>query len=332
MFALQFKKCGNPADVLTLIDIPKPKMDANEVLIKMKFCPINPSDLYYIMGEYGVQPSLPAIPGFEGMGVIESLGRSITDLKEGTRVVPIGISGTWQEYIIAHRNQLILIPDELKDEIAAQIIINPMTAWILTMEELKIKKDQWLLQTAAGSTVGRIVIQLSKIKGFKTINFVRRKEQIQELLNLGAESVICTKDKDVVEQVMKLTKHGADGGIDAVGGKTGALVLKCLKNDGKLIVYGLLSRDNITSIDMSEMIFKETIIKGFWLTRWYQNTSSERQNRIMQELIKSMIEGTIEPPVEAIYKIEDYEEAIVHSNRSGKKGKVLLKFEKGKKF
>lgn len=80
----------------------------------------------------------------------------------------------------------------------------------------------------------------------------------------------------MVEQVKKLTKHGAGGGIDAVGGKTGAAVLKCLKNSEKLIIYGLLSRNNITPIDMSEMIFKETIIKGFWLIHWYQNTSSER--------------------------------------------------------
>ena len=325
MRALQFGKFGNPIEVLNLEEVPQPIPNSNEVRIKMKFLPINPSDVYFIMGQYGIKTDLPAVPGFEGMGVIESVGSDITDLNVNTRVIPLGVRGTWQEYIIAPRNQLIIIPDRLKDESAAQLIVNPMTAWILANEELKLQKDQWLLQTAAGSTLGRIMIQISKLIGFNTINFVRRKEQVQELLDLGADIVICTKDKDVVDQVMKITKHGVDGAIDAVGGKTGALALNCLKIGGKLMVYGLLSLSNRTPIDTGEMIFKGTKIHGFLLTRWFQNSPIEKQSEIMQELIMSMVKGSIEPPVEAIYNIEDFKEAFELSTRSGRKGKILLK-------
>lgn len=326
MRALQIKKFGNPGEVIKLEEIDKSIPKSNEVLIKMKFCPINPSDLLYVMGQYGVQPELPAIPGFEGMGEIESFGSGVDDLTIGTKVIPLGIGSTWQEYLVAPRNQLIIVPEGLKDESASQILVNPMTAWILAMDEIKIEVNQWLLQTAAGSTLGRIIIQLSKMKGFKTINFVRRREQIQELLDLGADVVICTEDKDVVEQVMKITKIGADGGIDAVGGKTCGLALSCLKRGGKLIVYGLLSLSNRTPIDTGEMIFKGTIMKGFWLSRWFQTSTPEKQNKIMQDLIKSMIEGSINPPVEAIYNIKDFKEGIENSLRPGRKGKVLLKF------
>lgn len=326
MRALQVDKFGPPLKVVQLKELSVAELKPNEVRIKMKYCPINPSDILFIMGQYGIKGSPPIIPGFEGMGVIESLGSEVSHLKKGMRVIPIGYMGTWQEYITTTKDQVMIIPEGLKDESAAQLIVNPMTAWILTMEELNLQDGQWLLQTAAGSTLGRLVIQLAKLKGFKTINLVRRREQVQELLDLGADSVICTLDKDVVEQVMKLTKHGVDGAIDAVGGKTGSIASKCLRRGAKLIVYGLLSLSNRTPIDTGEMIFKGTTIKGFWLTRWYQDAPPDEQKRIMKDLIAEMIQGSIEPSVEAIYPLEDYKRALEHSTKPGRTGKLLFSF------
>ena len=326
MRILQLEEFGPPVKVIQLKKIPDPVPESNEIRIKMKYCPINPSDILFIMGQYGIKAFLPVIPGFEGMGVIESVGDEIADLKEDDRVIPLGYRGTWQEYIITSTDRVMLVPEGLKDESAAQLTVNPMTVWVLTTEELNLQEGQWLLQTAAGSTLGRMVIQLSKLKGFKTINLVRRREQVQELLELGADSVICTQDRDVVEQVMKLTKHGVDGAIDAVGGKTGSIASKCLKPGAKLIVYGLLSLNNRTPIDTGEMIFKGTTIKGFWLTRWYQDAPPDLSRRIMGELIDSMIKGSIEPPVEAIYAVEDYKQAFEHASRPGRKGKLLFTF------
>lgn len=323
MHLIQFEEFGSPIKVLRLIEKPDPKPGPNEIRIKMTYRTINPSDLYYISGEYGIKPKLPATPGFEGIGIIDKVGSNVKNFKIGQRVIPLDVSGTWSEYIIAKPTMLLPVPEELKDQTAAQLLINSITAWIIITKELNLKKGDWLLQTAAGSTLGRIVLQIAKIRDIKTINFVRRRDQVQELLDLGADHVICTEDNDTIEQVMHIT-NGVHAAMDAVGGKTGSLAASCLRVGGTLIVYGLLSGEK-TLINTSEIIFKESTIHGFWLNRWFRRTPPDQILSILNELMQLMIEGKIEPPVEAEYDLKDFKAAIKHALRQGRHGKVLLK-------
>ena len=324
MKALQFEQYGDPLEVLKLKEVPDLQPGPDEIRIKMTYRSINPSDLYLIMGDYGIKPKLPATPGFEGTGYIDMIGGNMKQYKIGQRVVPLGIPGTWKEQLLLKQGQFVLIPDELSDQSAAQLIINPSTAWILCTRELPLKKNKWLLQTAAGSTLGRIVLQIAKLKEFKTINFVRRRAQVEELLDLGADAVICTEDEDVVDQVLKVTRKGAHAGIDAVGGRTGALALESLRPGGILIAYGLLSRGR-TSIDTGDMIFKETTIRGFWLNSWFRKTAPDKILNTFNELMDLITSEQIVPPVDAEYDLAEFKAAIKHSLASGRHGKVLLR-------
>jgi len=324
MKILQFEKLGDPLRVLKLEEVPDPQPSPNEVRIKLTYRTINPSDLYFINGEYGLKPRFPATPGFEGTGFIDTLGANITNFEVGQRVIPFGISGTWKEYLIAKPGELIPIPDALPDQTAAQLLINPLTAFILCTQELTLHHDNWLLQTAAGSTLGRIVLQLATLKGFKTLNFVRRREQVDELQELGADAVICTEDKDILQQVMQITKKGAHAGIDSVGGRTGSLAFQSLRPGGTLIVYGLLSRE-LTPINTRDMIFKQTAIRGFWLNGWFRGTPADKIFATFNALMELALHQQIIPPVEAEYDLTDFKAAIEHSMRSGRHGKVLLR-------
>ena len=142
-------------------------------------------------------PPLPATVGFEG-GIIDAAGAKVSGCTVGQRVVPLGVRGTWCEYVLVSPNQLIPVHDHVNDQTAAQFIVNPVTAWVMLTSELNLQPGDWL-QTAAGSTLGQLVIQLGQMKGFKTINLVRRREQVDELLALGADAVVCTEDTDVVK-------------------------------------------------------------------------------------------------------------------------------------
>lgn len=324
MQSVRFQEFGNPAEVLRVEDIPKPEPGAGQVLVRMRARPINPSDLLTVRGLYGALPVPPATPGLEGMGEVAEPGEGVTHLRAGQRVIPLGVAGTWQEFIVAPAAQLIPVPDAVGDQTAAQFVVNPLTAWIMTVEELDLQPDEWLLQTAAGSTLGRVVLQLAKQHGFKTINVVRRREQAAELKALGANEIICSDEEDIPERVREITgKEGLKKAIDAVGGETGAAVLSALGRGGVMLVYGRLSGEPM-SIDGGRMIFTSSTVRGFWLGEWMRSAPPERQQAVTAEMLRSMATQEIVPPVEAEYTLSDILAAVEHSERPGRSGKVLL--------
>ncbi len=322
--ALQFETFGPPADVLKLVDLPQLDPGPGQVRLRLTHRSINPSDLVTVSGHYGRLPTLPAVPGFEAVGRIDALGDGVTGWQVGQRAIPLGSGGTWQEEILINAAQLLPVAEGVADQSAAQFVVNPVTAWVMMTDELALQPGDWLLQTAAGSTLGRVLIQMAQLLGIKTVNFVRRREQVQELLDLGADAVICTEDKDVVAQVMALTEgRGVHGGVDAVGGQTGALAASCLQAGGTLLVYGGLSGQAIP-LNGGELIFKGTTVRGFWLTFWFGAKPQDHVQAVLAKLMGLMAQGQILPPVEAEYDLADFRQAVLHAETPGRAGKVLL--------
>ncbi len=323
MQSVRFYEFGKPADVLRVEDVPKPEPAAGQVLVRVRARPINPSDLLTVRGLYGALPKLPASPGLEGMGEVSAVGEGVGHLRAGQRVIPLGVSGTWQEYLLAPAAQLLPVPDGVSDQTAAQFVVNPLTAWIMTVEELALEPGEWLLQTAAGSTLGRVVLQIAKMRGFKTVNVVRRREQAEELKGLGADACICTDEEDIPERVREITGGSLTKAIDAVGGETGAAVMRSLGRGGVMLVYGLLSGEP-TPVDGGRMIFTSSTMRGFWLGDWMRTAPPDRQQAVTSEMLRSMATSEIVPPVEAEYPLSEVIAAAEHSERPGRSGKVLL--------
>ena len=256
MKSVRFSDFGNPLEVLRVEDLPQPEPGDNQALVRMRARPINPSDLLTVRGLYGALPKLPATPCLEGMGEIAAVGKGVQNLRPGQRVIPLGVPGTWQQYVVVNSAQLMPVPDGIIDQTAAQFVVNPLTAWIMTVEELAMKPGEWLLQTAAGSTLGRVVLQIARLRGFKTINVVRRREQAAELKALGADEVISTDDEAIAERVKAIAgEAGVAKAIDAVGGKTGTAVAGALGRGGLMLVYGALSMEPMP-VDVGRIIFK----------------------------------------------------------------------------
>jgi len=324
MQSVRFHEFGDPAEVLRVEDVQRPEPGAGRVLVRMRARAINPSDLLTVRGLYGSLPVPPATPGLEGVGEVAELGEGVKHLRAGQRVIPLGVAGTWQEFIVAPAAQLIPVPDAVGDRTAAQFVVNPLTAWIMTVEELDLQPDEWLLQTAAGSTLGRVVLQLARQHGFKTINVVRRRGQAEELKALGADEVICSDEEDIPGRVLEITgKGGLQKAIDAVGGETGAAVVRALGRGGVMLVYGQLSGDPMP-IDGGRMIFTSATVRGFWLGEWIRSAPPERQQAVTAEMLRSMATREIVPPVEAEYPLSEIIAAVEHSERPGRSGKVLL--------
>lgn len=240
--SLQYKEFGNPREVLELEQRVDAPLNHNEIVVRMMFSPINPSDLIPIRGAYKHRIQLPTIPGYEGVGIVERIGSSVSTFLLGKRVLPLRGEGTWQQYVKTKANFAIRVPDEIDDEIASQMYINPVTAWLICTEELRLKSDDVLIVNACGSAIGRIFAQLSKVFGYKLIAVVRNDIHTQELQSLGAWAVINTSQESLVDSVRELTYGiGATAGIDSIGGQDGHDLIDSIRPGGTVLSIGLLS-------------------------------------------------------------------------------------------
>lgn len=331
MKAIVFERFGEPAEVLHMSDVPLPEPGPNQVRVRMIASPVNPSDLLVVRGQYGVLPSLPSTPGFEGVGVVEKVGPGLNPLGrlvKGKRVTVInGKGGNWAEYAVIPSRQARPVPDDLPDEQVASYFVNPATVLAMVRHVLQVPKGEWLLQSAAGSALGKMTIKLAKHDGIKTINVVRRREAMAELEALGADAVISSSDGPIDEQVRRIVgPEGVKYAIDPVGGDTGTQVFKSLGTDAMMLVYGTLTGEPLR-IDSRRMIAGKRVVRGFWLGHWMQTRSIPQSLTLFKQIGQLIRDGILSTEVGAQVPFTQIEEAVRQAEVVGKQGKVLLRME-----
>jgi NADPH2:quinone reductase len=329
MKALVFERFGDPAEVLQLQEVPLPEPGPGQVRVRMLAVPVNPSDLLVVRGEYGRLPTLPATPGFEGVGVIDAAGpgwlRLLRGLRPGRRVAVLNrAGGNWQEQVVVPARQAVPVADDLPDEQVAMFFVNPATSWIMTQAVLRVPRGEWLLQTAAASAVGRMVIRLGKHFGFRTINVVRRREQAEELRREGVEHVIASTNEAVVQRVRALTGEGARFALDAVGGDAGKAVVESLGPGARMLVYGTLSGEPIP-LDSRALMVGQKSIAGFWLSEWINQQGVLALLKLFRRVQGLMREGVLTTEVGGTFTMDNFQQAIAQAQTPGRKGKILLR-------
>ena len=334
MKALIFTETGEPKSVLKLAEIPTPPLAPGEALVRVLFSPINPSDLHMVRGRYGYQPELPASPGAEGMWIVEAVGPGVHDPVVGTRVVFVRMWNTWREQIVCPVDRLVPVPDGLDDPAAATSYTNPLTAWALTRSGHNLKEDDWLLQTAAASSVGKLVLQLAHQYRFKTINVIRRREQESIIRNLGGNEVICTADEDLRARLQELTEgKGVERAIDCVAGELGAEIARNLAPGGTMLVYGALSSHRQTDpakftmpLFAPRLIYSTATVRGWWLPRWVPSQPLAEVRAATSDLLTMLSKGALTLPATVRYSLKDFQEAVRLADGAPGQEKVLLDF------
>ncbi|MFJ7667554.1 zinc-dependent alcohol dehydrogenase family protein [Lysinibacillus sp. NPDC097195] len=324
---IHFNEFGCPTEVLNIAykTIEPPKGD--EVLVRMLVRPINPSDLIPIRGSYAHRITLPTIPGYEGVGIVEDVGPLVSKNLIGKRVLPLRGEGTWQEFVKTAAQYVVPIPDSIDDFTAAQMYINPVTAWVVCTEVLTLKANDVLLVNACGSAIGHIFAQFSKILGFRLIAVTRNNHYTEELLHLGASEVIDTSNSNLHETVMALTNGmGADAAIDSIGGPDGNDLAFSVHPNGQFLTIGLLSgiQVNWTSI-VNEAKVKANM---FHLRHWNKSVSTSKWQETFYHLMRLIKDKKLQfMMVDSHYDLFNIKEAIdaVESDSTKKRhGKVFL--------
>jgi NADPH:quinone reductase-like Zn-dependent oxidoreductase len=235
-------------------------------------------------------------------------------------------NGTWAKYVLVDENRLYAVPDTLSDDVACQFATNPLTAvGFFKILEPELKHGDWILNNAAASALGRMVIKLAKKKGFKTINVVRRRNVVEELLALGADACIVSTEEDVVARVKELTQgQGVKVALDPVVGEGLATMTGACGVGGTVVVYGMME-GAAANVSVVDVLFRKVVVKGFWVGKWLEeDLHGEEKDEIMKETIESMADGTLAAPIGAKFSLQQIAEAVAECNKPGKRGKPVL--------
>lgn len=305
---------------------PVPRPQRGQVLVKMSAAPINPSDLMFLKGLYGVVKPLPVVPGWEGAGRVVATGDDwLSRLLLGKRVAcgaPDQHDGTWAEYLLTTSARCIPLSDAIDDDLGAMLIVNPLTAWAL-MDTARRGGHRAFVQTAAASAVGRMLLRLSLHFGVEGIHIVRREEQVELLRTLGARYVFNSEAQDFDEQLRDACHQlNATIAFEAVSGMSAARVLRAMPEGSRLLLYGALSESPLMA-DPRDLIFQRKRAEGFWLADWLAGRSLWGQLRLMRQ-VQNALSDLLRSEVAGRYPLHEVHQALRDYQTSMTTGKRLL--------
>ncbi len=304
-----------------------PDLKNSDVLIKMEATPVNPSDIAFIRGEYNVDKPMPAVPGFEGTGIVIEAGEDAGHFigKRVSCFIQGDNDGTWAEYFVANSDNCIIVKDELPVEQAACLSINPFTAYAL-FDIAKAKGCTAVVQNAAGGQVAEFIRFLAKNAGIDVINIVRKAEQAGILKAKGVQFVLNSTDNDFEEKFRRLANELNPGiAYDAVGGELTGILMNNMPDNAGVILYGGLSGSDIQGIDSLSVIFGNKSLSGFDLNKWIADKSRDEFQRVADEIQDMIIAGDMKTAIQAEFPLGDITSAVRTYIKSMSAGKVLLK-------
>jgi NADPH:quinone reductase-like Zn-dependent oxidoreductase len=298
------------------------------VRVRILASPINPSDLLFVRGlEAAVQPHFPASVGFEGVGMVDALGPQVQNPVPGQRVAVMNSQGgNWADYAVVPAHDLFPMPDDLPDEQVASFIINPATAILMLRHVLAIPAGEWLLQSAANSELGRMIIRLAKHDGVRTINVVRRREVAAELQDLGADAVIVSTEGPIDEQVRRIVGlQGVKYALDPVVGETGTQMYQALGEEGRMLVYGSLTGEPIrVGADPRSILAGRRILEVFFVGYWLPRLDETARRQLVQEIVTLLHDGILTTSATRAFSLDEIGTAVRQAEAPGRQGKILL--------
>ncbi len=320
---LIFRSTGEPNELVELESVIQLNVPEGHLHLELLAAPINPSDINFIQGVYGIKPECPSTIGFEGVARVVSRPEGC-EIPIGTLVMPLKSFHTWQQQTTCLPEECIPLPDGIDPVQASMLSINPMTALRLISDFADLQPGDWIVQNAANSGVGYSVIQLARALGYRTANVVRREELRQPLLDAGADVVLLEGESLSGELKETVGKAGAKLCLNAVGGESALALAKVLANGGHHVTFGAMSKRPVT-IPNGVLIFKQPHFHGFWLTRWVDDTHLNTVRSEYIRLAEIVARGELTMPIDQAYPLSEYKKAISRAQEAQRDGKVIFK-------
>jgi NADPH:quinone reductase-like Zn-dependent oxidoreductase len=320
----QYNERGaDPQASIEAVEFSLPELVTGQALVQVLAAPINPSDVLTLTGVYGMLPPLPAVGGNEGVGKVVALGPDTKGPAIGQMVLlPVGC-GTWASHVLADARTLMPLPNEADPLQLAMMTVNPPTASLMLSEFVTLEQGEWVIQNVANSGVGTYLIQIAKARGLKTVNIVRRESAVASVLETGGD-VVLVDGPNLAKRVAEATGGAKIRlGIDAVGGLSTDNLANCLTNGGVLVNYGAMSGQPC-QISPASFVFRDVTLRGFWLSQWFKNATSEKRMTVFGEIAMLIATGKLKSRIQATYSIEQIKEAVGAAAAGERDGKILI--------
>ncbi len=322
MQAIILNKTGD-SGILKPIKVEDPKPKKNEVVVRHGAIGVNFFDICFRRGQYKLS-QMPATLGFEGCGVIESIGSGVTDFKVGERVAyGTGPLGAYSEKRAIDQRYLVIPPKELSDaQVAGSLTKSLMVHSLLHRVYVASSVKRILVHAAAGG-VGQLLCQWAKYLGIEVIGTVGHDSKVAVAQLNGCSHVINYKTHNFVDELARITDHDGVGLVyDGVGKDTLEKSLECLWPMGMCVSYGEAS-GNIEKLDSNYLLANSLYLTRPMLAMYKSN----RAELVLgaREVFAAIVKGVLKPQITS-YNFS--EAAKAHSDLESRKttGSLVLTF------
>jgi NADPH:quinone reductase-like Zn-dependent oxidoreductase len=327
--AITYASAGDPADVLQVTEIADPPTPGpGEIQIEVRAFPIHPGDLVGV--RFGPpQPGQPAVAGLEATGVVVGAGPGVDTPVVGARVTVFPAPGSWAQRINVAAEVAVPVPDSVGEDVAAQMVCNPLTALLLhraAQQHFSVGVDGIVINNAANSSVGRLFTTIAEHHHVATVGVVRSADRAHELATRYPNvPVVSTDDPDWVQRIRTTAgDRPIPAALDPVGGAIAGDLMSLLSAGGTLITYGAMAQEDIP-LHAAALIGGEIGIRGLTIGRWLSGVAPERRASDIAGVTAIATTQSEAFDVAATYTLGQIAEAVQHVNRPGKTGTVIVK-------
>ena len=330
---------GKGIDAIQLSEKPSPAgLNDHDVLVNAQAWSLNYRDLMIARGQYQYknQPIAPFIPVSDMAGIVQAVGKNVTELKPGDRVLNapfrhypagnlraswaktfiggMGVDGVLAEQIIYPADSLVKIPEHLDFKEASTFTIAGLTAWSALVTHGKTLPGEWVLLHGTGG-VSIFAAQLAKAMGAKTIMTTSSQEKADFVKkNFGVTATVNYRDENWARQVKDITQGvGVDVVVDVAGGNILAQSLHICNYGARVGVIGILSGQD-SHIQIRDLLSHQVQIKGIMME------STEE----LRALMRAVDVLKLKPYIDKTFTFSQAKEAYHYLDSQKHIGKVVI--------
>jgi NADPH:quinone reductase-like Zn-dependent oxidoreductase len=323
---VRFNQTGNP-EVLQIVDEVVAAPAKNEVQIKVRAIGLNRAESMYRTGLYLETPKHPSRIGYEASGEITAIGESVTEFNIGDAVSTIPAFsmnqyGSYGELVNMPVHAVAKKLSNLSWEEATAIWMQYTTAYGALIEIANIQVGDFVLITAASSSVGIAAIEIANLIGAIPIAVTRKSDKKDALLKLGAKYAIASEEQDIVQEVNKITNNkGARVVFDPVAGPMINKLADATAQRGIIFQYGALSTEP-TPLPLFTILSKQITIRGY--TLFDLTSDPARLARAKQFVIDGVSSGELKPIIGKTFPFEQIVTAHHYMESNQQIGKIVV--------